>query len=128
MKPEFIVIDDSQLDCFIAEKLIRHTGKSSGIKTFTSAGSALEYIKQRTLPDDDSLTVLLLDVLMPVMSGFDFVEAFEKLPQQVQDRYLIIALTSSMNKNDMNRISSYQAVKHLLGKPITTDALSALLP
>ncbi|MXV14380.1 response regulator [Hufsiella ginkgonis] len=127
MKHRFIVIDDSELDCFIAEKMIKHTIENEQVIAFTEAARALEYITQQGAVTDQPKAILLLDVLMPVVSGFDFVEAFEQLPPDVQRSYLLVALTSTMNKNDLSRISGYKSVKHLLDKPITAEALLALL-
>ena len=44
-KMHFIIIDDSKLDCFIAEKVIQNTGKSESVKSFVAASEALDYIK-----------------------------------------------------------------------------------
>jgi len=125
-KFNFIVIDDSVLDCFIAEKMIKHTGKCAEVQSFTTAAEALDFIK-KNIAEDGLITVVILDVLMPVMSGFEFVEEFESLPMDLQNKYRIVALTSSMNKHDIEKISSYKTVTDLLDKPITSEALSAFL-
>ncbi len=127
MKLPFILIDDSELDCYIARKLIYHTGKSSDIKTFTEAGTAFEYIKDQAETPAKDLTIILLDILMPLMSGFEFTEAFEGLPPELQKKYIIVAITSSLNKNDIERVSSYASVKGVIDKPINTSSLSALI-
>lgn len=125
----FIIVDDSELDCFIAEKLIEHFGISKTIKTFMQASDALEYIKDEHLPysEKDSVNVILLDILMPIMSGIDFVEEFEKLSSEIQDKYIIVAFTSSMNKKDMNRMRSFKSVRYLFDKPLSQEALAPLL-
>ncbi|TZF82584.1 response regulator [Pedobacter sp. BS3] len=125
MKFSFIVIDDSELDCYIAEKLINHTGKSAGFKSFIDAASALEHISKQQ-PDGDK-AVILLDIMMPVMNGFDFLESFITMPAQVQQQFLIIAITSSMNKTDIARIKNYEAVKGVIDKPVTINAVSAII-
>lgn len=124
-KVHFIIIDDSELDCYIAEKLIKHTVKSSTIKTFTLAEEALKYMLSPQA--EEGKTVILLDVLMPIMSGFQFVEEFEKMPLAIQEKHLIIALTTSLNKNDFNRIKSYRSVSQLLDKPLTPELLLPML-
>lgn len=124
-KLNFIVIDDSKLDCFIAEKIIRNTGKAEQIKSFTLATDALEYIKGNTT--DTIKTVLLVDIQMPVMNGFEFVEAFEKLPQEIVDQYNVYVLSSSINENDMNRVRYHTSVKQFLNKPLTSNTLSTIL-
>ncbi len=125
-KLNFIVVDDSKLDCFIAEKIIKNTGISESIKSFLHAPEALEYIK--SLPGDDSIrTIMLVDIQMPVMNGFEFVEAFEKLPDEITRNYTIYIISSSINENDLSRVHNYATVKQFLNKPLTSNNLAVLL-
>ena len=124
-KLNFIVIDDSKLDCFIAEKIIKNTGKSESIKSFLQATEALEFIANT--PPDDSHTIILVDIQMPVMNGFEFVEAFEKLPAHVTGNYTIYIISSSINENDLNRVHNFVSVKQFLNKPLTSNNLAILI-
>ena len=125
-KLNFIVVDDSKLDCFIAEKIIRNTGISESIKSILQATEALEYIK--SIPaGEHQRTVMLVDIQMPVMKGFEFVEAFEKLPADVTDNYTIYIISSSINENDLVRVHTYATVKQFLNKPLTSNNLAVLL-
>ena len=126
-KLHFIVIDDSKLDCFIAEKIIRNTGRSETIKSFLQAGEAIEYIKNAPASDDGLKTILLVDIQMPVMNGFEFVENFDRLPKEKREDYIIYVLSSSINENDLNRVRYHTSVKQFLNKPLTSNTLSALL-
>ncbi|MBC8054642.1 MAG: response regulator [Sphingobacteriaceae bacterium] len=123
----FIIVDDSELDCFIAEKLVKHSGMSNKVISFLRAEDALDFVKGNPFPTDQMLTVILLDILMPIMSGIDFVEEFEKLPADVQKKYIIVAFTSSMNKKDMATMQSFKSVKCLYDKPLSPEVLSTLL-
>jgi CheY-like chemotaxis protein len=126
-KVNFIIVDDSELDCFIAEKLVKHSGVSNSTKCFLQASDALDYIKNATDLAEDAVNMILLDILMPMMSGIEFVEEFETLPAEIQDKYIIVAFTSSMNKKDMNRMNSFNSVKHLFNKPLSPEILQPLL-
>jgi len=121
MKLSFIIIDDRELDCYIAEKLIQKTGLSVNNEVFYDAVSALDFIKISA--PTDQITIVLLDIMMPVMNGFQFIEEFEKLPQEVKNNYRIIPITTSLNKNDINKISNYESVIGVLKKPYTFEAL-----
>ncbi len=125
-KLNFIVIDDSKLDCFIAEKIIRNTGKSDSIRSFLQAKDALEFI--RTAQNDDEFhTIVLVDIQMPIMNGFEFVEAFETLPNDTKAYYTLYVISSSINDNDLNRVNTYASVKQFINKPLTTNSLEAML-
>jgi CheY-like chemotaxis protein len=126
----FIVIDDSELDCFVTKKFLERSNENLTIKTFQNAQHALEVIRE--CPDTDSLmpTVILLDLQMPFMSGFDFVKEFETLPAEVQRNYEIIILTILTTANsatDIHRIFTYGTVKSIIEKPLTKEKLTSLL-
>lgn len=126
-KRNFIVIDDNKLDCFIAEKVILNTGMSEKIRVYTDAREALEFIRNNTdSPGDDKITILV-DIQMPLMNGFEFVEAFEKLPEGTKCNYAIYMLTSSINPSDLNRVSNYNSVRQLLNKPLSMIKLSTVM-
>lgn len=127
MKLSFLVIDDRELDCFVAKKLIEHTGKASSIHTFNDGRVALDYISKLSYNEDDGITVILLDLLMPIMNGFEFVEAFEMLDESIKKRYYILAITTSLNKNDLIKISDFESVKGVIRKPVSMNQLSTLL-
>ena len=125
-KVKFIIIDDSELDCFIAEKLVRHSGISTDIKTFLQASEALEYIKNNN-DSDEACTIILIDILMPLMNGMEFVEEFERLPQYLRERHIIVAFTSSMNKKDKGAMENYESVKFLFDKPLSPEIFPLIL-
>lgn len=127
IKRDFIVIDDNKLDCFIAEKIITNTGMSESIRLFSDARQALEFIRKNVSFSTPARTVVTLDVQMPLMNGFEFVEAFETLPPELQDHYVILLLSSSINDIDVNRVKNYQSVKQFLNKPLTVTKMSSLI-
>ncbi len=121
----FIVIDDSKLDCFIAEKIIKNTGRAESVNTFQQATDALAFIK--TLQPTDRRTVVFVDIQMPVMNGFEFVEAFESLSAETRANFYIYMLSSSINENDIARVKSYASVKQFLNKPLTNSTIGVVL-
>lgn len=124
MKLSFIIIDDRELDCYIAEKIIEKTGRSADCKSFYNAKIALDYLKNH---HPTRTTVILLDIMMPVMNGFAFIEEFEAFPQEVKDNYRIVPITTSLNKNDISTMGNYTSVVKVLRKPYTFDELTEIL-
>ena len=127
MQLSFIVIDDSELDCYIARKLILQTSDRVSVKTFFAATDALTDIIIDDAETNKGLTVILLDLMMPEMNGFQFIETFEKLPSGIQQKYFVVALTSSMNRKDLVRLSSYQSIHFVLDKPFTFEKLNLIV-
>lgn len=128
-KTNFIIIDDSKEDCYLIKKRLQTISKNFNIKSFLSAQEAYEHIN-KTVPDtigDPTKNIIILDIYMPLMDGFEFVETFETLPKTIQDNYLICALTSSISKSYVDKISTYKSVKYFLEKPIKTESLLDLI-
>ncbi len=126
-KREFIYIDDNKLDCFIAEKVIQNTGLSEKTRTFMEPLKAFEFIKTNVLPELPCRNIIFVDIQMPLMNGFEFVEAFESLPPDIRSNYAVFMLSSSINENDHNRVRNYPSVIHLLNKPLTSKVLLSLV-
>ncbi|MDB5118904.1 MAG: chemotaxis-specific methylesterase [Sphingobacteriales bacterium] len=126
VKYNFIVVDDSKLDCFVAEKVIKHSGKALVVKSFLEPIKALEYIKRNEI-FNTSKTIIILDIQMPVMTGHQFVEAFEQLSQEIQDRYIVYMISSSSNESDLNRIANYKSVRKFSNKPINKEMINGFL-
>lgn len=124
-KVNFIIVDDNELDCFVADRILRHTKIANGIQAFLHASNALEYIKSVVKPAET--TVILLDIVMPVMNAVDFLEEFEKLSDEKRSDYRVVAFTSSMNKRDINKVKGFKSVIELLDKPITPEAMVKLV-
>ncbi len=127
MEPSFIIVDDSELDCFIARKFIEHTDKNLKITSFQSAKLLLEQIRADADNKSMPLTIILLDLRMPIMNGFQFVAEFDKLPIDIKRKYRIHILSSSRNKNDIQRILTQHVVHSIVEKPLTREKIEDFL-
>jgi CheY-like chemotaxis protein len=127
MDLSFMVIDDTELDHFIARKMIHHADKRFEVKPFYEALSAIDYIKSAEGLSANTYTMVLLDIYMPIMTGYEFLEAFEELDVAIREKYYIVVLTSSHEPADLNRMSSYKSAKEMLSKPLVAEDLSVVI-
>jgi CheY-like chemotaxis protein len=124
--PDFIVIDDSKLDCFIAEKIIKNTGNYKS-QSFMEAAKVIDLLKNPDFLLTVSKTIIILDIQMPVMNGFQFAEEFEKLPQSTKDKFDIFMISSSVNDSDRSRINNYPSINKLQIKPLSKTMVSEMV-
>ena len=80
-----------------------------------------EYRNVTSLPD-----LILLDLNMPLMDGFQFLDEFEKLSSLAKKKCSIVMLTSSINPQDFNRSKKYTNVKLYLNKPLSHESIMKL--
>jgi len=125
-KLSFIVIDDIELDCFITRKFIEHTNSSAQVNSYQNGKLVLDQIRKDAANRNIPLTIILLDLRMPIMNGFQFVSEFEKLPIDITKNYRIYILSSTRNTNDIQRISNYATVHGVIEKPLTREKVIKL--
>lgn len=125
----FIVIDDSFFDCRIAEKVIQNVGNPASVKIFQNADEAILYIKNKDTGSvaDNRKTILFVDIQMPIMDGFGFVNEFEALSEETKSQYAFFFVTSSINENDIRRSINFPSVRKFLNKPLTSTVVRELL-
>lgn len=122
-----VLIDDNEVDNLINQKLMKTTKFARLIYTYTSGKSALEFFKNidknPDFPSELIPDLVLLDINMPLMNGFLFIESFNKLSKRVTENTKIIILTSSANPQDIQKASEMDVVVEYLPKPLNKEKL-----
>lgn len=126
-----MLIDDNEMDNFINQKIIEANSFASEIYTNTNGLSALEFLNNLAVKKD-TLNEMLPDVIfvdlnMPLINGFQFIEKFYEMPDEFTSRSKIVILTSSLNDGDREIARRLNPEIVFLNKPLTEDALSSLI-
>ncbi|MES1222507.1 MAG: response regulator [Bacteroidota bacterium] len=117
-----MLVDDNSIDNFINKQLVESCGFASEVMVCQSAKEGLQHLMGgKNLPQ-----VIFLDINMPDMSGFEFLEAFQQLPEMIKHHCRIVMLSSSESFKDLNRANKSPYVRKFLNKPLTADILAAI--
>lgn len=121
----FCLIDDSTFDLFIYEKMLLKSGITDSVRTFNSAREALKHLllQGETLPE----TVILLDLQMPDMNGFEFIDEFDLAPDFVKAKIKIFMLSSTIDTRDIEKAKASPLIIDLLSKPLEIAFLREIL-
>jgi CheY-like chemotaxis protein len=106
--------------------MIKLYGFSENVIVFDSGIKALEYFSRQDLLEEDIPQVIFLDIRMPEMDGFEFLEEYANLSDELKSKMKVVMLTSSLDKNDYDRGLKNPYVMHFLNKPLDEDQLTKL--
>ena len=126
MKKCFLIDDDAVFN-LISSKMILRTGMELETKTFVSAKLAIEEIREMSNQKEISPLCIFLDIRMPDMDGFSFLNELKKMPLQLQKMLHVYILSSSLDQRDIVRSMSFELVKGFLTKPLEEAAVSKIM-
>jgi len=117
-----LLIDDNYIDNFVTRKILESGNFVEEIVVRQSPGDAIEALKIGAVTPD----VIFLDIRMPMMSGFEFLEEYDKLSIANKENIKIYMLSSSLDPTDMKQSVLNKYISNYIHKPITHKALDDL--
>jgi CheY-like chemotaxis protein len=128
LSSHILLIDDDPIINMINDKIITRALPSARVSVYTHAGLALDRLRHWAESDPTQLPdFIFLDINMPEVDGWEFLDGFLALPQTVQQKTFIIMLTSSIDISDIARSRTYKPVRDFLSKPLNSDNLHTLI-
>src|SRR5688500_13528848 len=119
-----MLIDDSEIDLFIHRRFLELCNFSKELVAYKSAESALDWL--RNLNGVEPPNIIFLDLNMPVVDGFSFLNLFTELPDKIKKHSRIVVLTSSNSVTDREQVFLYKNVIQMITKPIKQADIEAL--
>jgi CheY-like chemotaxis protein len=121
------VIDDDKVFHFIIKKLLASNNINVEPRFFENGLQAIEGIKINLQKEEAPPDLILLDINMPILDGWEFLEEFKMLKKRLQKEITIYIISSSDNIVDRNRAKDFKdEIKDYFLKPITVDGLKSI--
>lgn len=124
---DVFVVDDDKIFHFIIKKLLVHNNINVIPKFFENGLQAIEGIKTKLNKGENPPDLILLDINMPILDGWQFLEEFKAIKDKLSKEIIIYIVSSSDDSTDKNKAKNYQSeVKNYYLKPMTADDLKEI--
>ena len=110
-----LIIDDDDIVTLVQGKLLQNCGITKDPLKFKRASEAIDYLQTAS---EEHHYLLLLDINMPMMNGWEFLEEIEKM--DVKENIFVYMVTSSIDYNDKEKAKNYSRILNFIEKPITS--------
>jgi CheY-like chemotaxis protein len=124
MKPTLCFVDNDEVYLFLIRKVIEKKYNGRKILEFYNGLEAIEFIKEnidepQLLPD-----IIFLDINMPVMDGWEFIESFKRIKNEIAKPITIYMVSSSVDEADMERAKNIKEISEFVCKPMTIEKVN----
>jgi two-component system chemotaxis response regulator CheY len=120
---KIMLIDDDEIHSNLCYELIIKSGITDHVSIFNDAEEALRYIRKNATEADLLPDLIFLDINMPFMDGWEFLDAYEAIKPDLKKEIVLILLTSSVYKNDIEKAKQYKSVVEYIKTPISINKL-----
>ncbi len=121
-----LLVDDDEISNFINERKLKSAGIADRIDVCISGMRALQLLNELIAANESGPEVILLDINMPIMDGFGFLDEFDRLPGSFTTGIKVAMLTSSLEKEEIRRSYEYKNVVDFINKPLSTEKIVIL--
>jgi CheY-like chemotaxis protein len=126
-KQSICIVDDDEVYIFIVKKIIEINELADHVLTFSDGEKAYNFIKENKGKPNFLPDIILLDINMPIMDGFQFIEEYIKLKHEINKEIGIYMVTSSVDPIDLEKSKKYTDIKGFITKPISAEVLEKII-
>lgn len=123
----FLIVDDDPLNNYLSIMVLKKSLGNVNVTEFVIPELALDYIKTRIeYQPFEEKTTLLLDINMPSLTGWDFLDIFKTYRESIQEQFNVYILSSSVDPMDIQRAKRHPIVIDYIEKPLSKAILTKL--
>ncbi|MDH5400425.1 MAG: response regulator [Cyclobacteriaceae bacterium] len=122
-----LIIDDNEVDQFITRSVIELSGCEASIHKVTSVNEALSFLSEADQGAKPIPGLILLDIHMPVLNGWNFMLEYEKLNEELKNKIVLIMFSSSISQNDRKQVKEFSDISEFIEKPLMVEKFQEMV-
>jgi CheY-like chemotaxis protein len=122
-----LLVEDDDTINFFNQFLIQSRSIAAHVAVALNGQEALDYLERASRGEEIVPDLILLDINMPVMNGFEFIEHYEQLPEDWKSKILVVMLTTSLHPDDLARAKQHPLIAEYFYKPLMEQKLGELV-
>ena len=122
-----LLIDDDEPTNFLHQIIIERADCTEKCVAMESGQEALDYLRLRENEEYPQPDLIFLDINMPGMDGWEFIEHYNKLDKEQQGKIVVVMLTTSLNPDDKENAESIDTIATFMNKPLTVEMVKELI-
>ncbi|MEO0777337.1 MAG: response regulator [Bacteroidota bacterium] len=122
-----LLVDDDDATNYLHRLFLQEWDCAEHIYTAPNGQEALEFLQTNRDFQEGQPSLILLDINMPIMNGFEFMEAYQTLDSQFKASIVVVMLTSSLHHTDQERASGLTELASFINKPLSQEQMHAIM-
>jgi CheY-like chemotaxis protein len=122
-----LLVDDNPDDNFFHERVIKKTNAAEFVVAKQTGMDALNYLKSKKGKENPHPDLIFLDINMPGMNGWEFLEEYRKLDEEFKSKAIVVMLTTSDNPDDKDKAKTMKIASDFKTKPLTKEMLEEII-
>jgi CheY-like chemotaxis protein len=122
-----LLVEDDKTANFLHRRLFNRVVAANHIAEAGNGEEALNYLRTHATKSENTPMLILLDIKMPVLDGFEFLQEYERIADKLNPNIRIIMLSSSVSPIDLARIKSFPRVSGYYTKPLSVETVQKIL-
>ncbi|MGB5821842.1 MAG: response regulator [Saonia sp.] len=121
------VIDDDPIFIYGTKLLMKKVGFCDDILIYNNGQDAMDGLNELVLQGKNLPSIIFLDLNMPIMNGWEFLEDFVQIPNHNREKVMLYIISSSVDPRDLERVKNYEVVNNYILKPLSPEDLENIL-
>ena len=122
---DVLLVEDDPITIMVCDRIIKMTSFAEKVKSCENGKIAIDYLS--ALSEHELIpTIIFLDINMPVMNGWDFLEEFDKIKPRFKSLPRIYLLSSTVDPEDYKKAKNFSLVQDFISKPLSKEALQTI--